>query len=217
MNQNNKTKLNPKLILFDFDGTIADSFDINMETSYKLLKNINQELSLEKVKYTIRNTPIKSILKKFKINKFKLFLFLFLVKRKLKKVIFKVKPFNNVEETLIELKNKNYQLAILSSNSKKNVELFLDKYKLKSYFEFVISKSSLFGKNKVFDDLLLKNNFNKKDLIYIGDEIRDLESSRKSNIECIILTCGFNSFELIEKENPKYISNSFSEILSYLK
>ena len=211
------SELNPKIILFDFDGTLADSFEISMEIVHKVSKKHKLNLSRDEIYEISKSIPIKNLLKKFKINKIKLLLFYLEIKKELKKVLLQIKPFKDVEETLIELKNRNYELGIVSSSSKRNIKKFLKKYNLEKYFKFIISKKSLTGKYKVFNSILKKEKLEKNELIYIGDEVRDLESANKSQIDCIILTKGFNSFNLIKKYNPEYFTNKFFNILDLIK
>lgn len=203
-----------KTIIFDFDGTIADTLDLATDKIENLSNKFHKELTKEKIKKLILEKPLKELLKEYHINKIELFFLLIEIKREIKKIIHEAKPFPNVEETLKELKKKNFKLGILSSNSKKNLEIFLNKYKLEKYFDFIETKNSLFKKDKAISKIIKKYNLNKSETIYVGDEIRDIEACKKINLEIITACYGFNSLKLLQTKKPKIIINNFKEILN---
>lgn len=203
---------NKEIILFDFDGTIANSLDYTIKQIHEFSQKQKINLTQEEIKFLIRNKPLKEIFKTFKINKIKLFFTLILIKKNIKKNINKIKPFPHVEETLKYLKNNEYKLGIITSNDKKIVIKFLKNNNLENFFEHFIFKATIFSKEKAINKYLKKYNLKKELSIYIGDEVRDLKSCEKININCIGVTYGFNSKKLLKKEKNLLLIDSFKEI-----
>ena len=53
---------------------------------------------------------------------------------------------------------------------------------------------------------LLKNrNLSEFDVIYIGDEVRDIEAAKAAGIKMVAVSWGFNSPEILKTKNPDYL------------
>ncbi|MCM2324928.1 MAG: HAD-IA family hydrolase [Candidatus Woesearchaeota archaeon] len=190
-------------LIFDFDGTIADSFDINLRIVNKILKKYDaRNISKEEV----RNREINDILKELKIPAVNVPSIIKEVVVELKKE--NLKPFKGMPEVLKTLSSK-YRLCIITANSKDNAEKFLKKNKLEM-FDFVHS-TILLSKYKAIEKA--KKDFNILHGIYIGDETRDIESARKAGMRCVAVTWGYNSKELLMKHDPEYIIDKPAELL----
>ena len=123
-----------------------------------------------------------------------------------------IKLFPGIIEMLSNLKN-NYKLGIVSSNSKENIIETLKKHNIENLFEFVYSDSSLFGKHLVLKKMCGKNKINPHEVMYVGDEDRDIIAAKKIKIKTIAVTWGFNSKEKLSRENPDYIVDSPMQII----
>lgn len=194
-----------KYLIFDFDGTIVDSLSLLVKIynlvchSYGCLPvNINDKEELRKLKS-------QEILRRYKISFFKIPFLLVKVKKEFKKRILEVKIFEGITSILKELKNKGFDLYILTSNSKENVEIFLKKNDLLDIFSFVYSSSNVFGKDKSVKKLLKFKDINLRECLYVGDETRDIEAMQRIGVPIISVGWGFNSKEALVKLNPDKI------------
>lgn len=206
---------NKKHLIFDFDGTIADSLDLLVKIynsvchKYACLPvDINDKEELRKLK-------TQEILKKFKINLLKIPFLLIKVRSDFKKRISEVEIFVGVSDVLKELKSKGFILHILTSNTKKNVDYFLKDNNLSDVFTSIYSSSNVFGKDKSLKKFLKKENINKEECVYIGDETRDIEAVKRINMPIISVSWGFNSKEALVKLNPDIIIDKPDDLLKY--
>lgn len=204
-----------KIIVFDFDGTIADSLDSVVEILLNISKKTKYKLSKEKIKDYIRNKSLKDLIKEYKISKLQLFFLLIKARKDMQDKTDKIITFDGIKE-LLEKLSKKYKLILLTSNKKTNVNRFLEKEKIE-FFSEKYFKSSLFGKDKILKKIIKKNNLKIEEIIYIGDEIRDIESCKKINCDIISVNWGFNSKELLKKYNPNYIISKPEELIDKLK
>ncbi|WP_281614045.1 HAD-IA family hydrolase [Flammeovirga sp. SubArs3] len=201
-------------IVFDFDGTIADSLTLvtkivtQLSSKYRL-KNDHLELS------DFQNLPAKEIIKLLGLKWWNLPLFIFEVKQKMNKDLNEVKLFDQIEETIQTLNNIDVELNIMSSNSKKNINSFLKQKNLSHYFSKIYTSSKLFKKDKSI--LKIKNAYPNSTLIYVGDEIRDIEACQKINIPIIAVSWGYNSYQALKKSTPNYLVKKPSEIIDIVK
>jgi phosphoglycolate phosphatase-like HAD superfamily hydrolase len=61
------------------------------------------------------------------------------------------------------------------------------------------------------------NNLSSEEVIYVGDETRDIEASKKINIKVIAVSWGFNSGEVLAKHNPDFLIHKPSELIEVLR
>ena len=86
---------------------------------------------------------------------------------------------------------------------------------MQKVFDFIYSGTT-FGKSKVINKLLNQNNINPQQAIYVGDETRDIEAARKSNIRAIAVSWGFNSKELLAAQNPDFLIHQPNELIDVI-
>ncbi|MBW4618973.1 MAG: HAD-IA family hydrolase [Cyanosarcina radialis HA8281-LM2] len=194
-----------KVIIFDFDGTIANTFD----TLAKIINRLATEFgylpaSPEKIA-EFRNSTASHIVQSSGVSIFQLPFIIKKVKRELNQEIHLLKPIDGIKEVLIDLHEQGYQLGIITSNSAENVEAFLSSNNLKYLFSFLSSGTTLFGKNRIINKFLRQQNLRLEQAIYVGDEIRDIEAAKRSNIKVIAVSWGFNSKEILAQHEPDFL------------
>lgn len=204
-----------KVIIFDFDGTIADSLRsiVNVFNTHAAsfgMPKIN-DVQLE----SLRSMTYWDIIHKYKVPLLKIPFIITKVRTELYRSMDKTILFPGIKEVIKSLKAKNYTVGILTSNSKKNVEQFLNSHKLTA-FDFVYSETNLFGKSRALKNLLSKHKFQPEEVVYIGDEVRDIEACKKINVDIISVTWGFNKKALLKKHKPTYMADKPEEILKIL-
>lgn len=206
-----------KVIIFDFDGTIADTLEALWCITNRLATQFGyQQISQEELAQ-IRNLTSQQIIKHSGISIFKFPLLIGKIKAELSNDITKIKLISEIELALIQLKNKGNRLWILSSNSQENILEFLKKNNLQDVFELVYTGATIFGKSKILKKLIKQEKIKPEECIYVGDETRDIEAARRSNIRAIAVSWGFNSKEVLAAQNPDFLLQHPSELVSLIK
>jgi phosphoglycolate phosphatase len=201
-----------KYIVFDFDGTIADTFAVVEEIGNNILQRYGIKVNAQEAKQIgLRRTIIKSKFPKWEIPK----VLSDLRKQLNKRIAEEVKLFPDMDSILKDLK-KRYDLGIVSSNSGENIQLFLSRNGVLDLFSFVHSDSSLFGKHIVLKRLCGVKNIKFTEIVYIGDEDRDVQAANRLRIPIIAVTWGYNTGDNLIKEKPTYIADSPRQILEYI-
>ncbi len=190
-----------KIYCFDFDGTIADTVPLITKTLNSMFKG---EVSEERIK----EEGLKKIIREMKISPIKLFFLVRKARTEMNKEIKKMKPIEGMKEVLEELEKRGHTLGILTSNSKRNVVDFLKESDL-PLFDFIVT-SSILGKEKK-----IRKTKRRGDLVYIGDETRDVEAGRGAGVYTIAVTWGLNSEKQLLSVNPDMIARKPEEILDF--
>ena len=133
----------------------------------------------------------------------------------LEKEMENIKFFPGVKDLLYDLKKRGYKLSIISSNRIENINKFIKHNKL-NVFNFVHGKTDLFGKAGYLGKFLTDFKLDKSEVIYIGDEIRDVEACKKAKIKIIGVAWGLHTVDALKKAGVDFIIHKPSEILKIL-
>ena len=199
-----------RTIIFDFDGTIADTLPIVIKNAGKLCK----ALGLKQIKYTpkIRDKSLRDFRRKeLKISIFKQMAYVRKLRKLLAPELKEAKVFEGIKQTIDRL-SEQFRIGILTSNSKEIVEKVLQDNKI-STIDFISSESSIFGKHRRLRKVLRKQRLRKNEVIYVGDEVRDIEASKKAGIRIIAVSYGFNSEKALLENAPDGLAETPKEII----
>jgi phosphoglycolate phosphatase len=198
-------------VIFDLDGTLINSLDIFIKVGNKMAEKYGYEpLNEDSIKELLK-LPMKKRLEVLKIPKFKLPKLGLEALRMFNDYAAHVEPIKGIKELLEQLHNKGYKLNIVSSNSLDNINAFLEANKIK-VFDNIQSSRGLFDKHVTINRLIKKLGVKKDEVIYIGDEYRDIEACKKVGIKIISVLWGFDPKELLEKAEPDYIVSEPNEV-----
>jgi len=203
------------VIIFDFDGTIADTMNFirtimdkwSDDVDFPKIKNIDWE--------ELKNKETKKVFKSLGISPAKLPFVLKKVRDILHKEVGKIEPIRGIEKALFQIKKNNHKLGILTSSPLETVEKFLEINNL-NFFDFIYSESNIFNKAKKLNNLLKEKKFNPQHVLYVGDETRDIRAAKEAGIKTIAVTWGFNGKEILKEQNPDYLVGNPEELIALL-
>ncbi len=198
-------------IFFDLDGTLVDSLATFVKIGNELAVRYGYTpLEDTKVRELLK-LPMKDRIKQLGVPLYRLPKISLEILSKFHSHASCLLPFEGIRELLLGLKKEGYVLTIISSNSVPNIKAFLKANDLE-VFEDIHSCNNLFGKHKTIKWILSKKNINKQEVIYVGDEQRDVEACKRVGIKVIAVTWGFDSLELLKEVGPDYIANKPTDI-----
>ena len=201
-----------QVVIFDFDGTIANTLDSILKLFNEIASDYNLPIIKDSDKEKIRNFSAKELVKEYRISPWKLLQLTKDILPKLKKNIKDISIVEGMADVFQDLEKLEIKIGIVTSNSKENVELFLANQHI-SQIDFIHSEKSLFGKGRVLSHLIKEQKLNKERVVYVGDEVRDIEAARKAGIPVIAVTWGFNSEKRLQQSKPDYLVTNPQQIL----
>ena len=201
-----------KVIIFDFDGTLADTIDILLNITNRLSAEFGFKSATKEELAQLSGLTPWQILRYSGISIFKFPLLIRKLKAELRNEIPNIQLFPGIKEVLLELKKLGFQLGIITSNSRENVLASLEKNGLQGTFTFIYSGST-FGKHKVINRWLKREHINAEEVVYVGDEIRDIDAAKKTGIKVIAVSWGFNSHSALAAQNPDFLIEHPQELI----
>lgn len=204
-------------IVFDFDGTIADSIELALQSYNHIAHDFKLNPLTDKDRALIRSKRPQDIFKSSAVSKLKLPLIMLKVKKQMNHSIGEMNLIEGMETALQELKEQAYKLGILSSNSVENIQKFLQHHQLQHIFDFVVSERSLFGKDKTIKRIMKTKGIDKQDFIYVGDESRDIEAGRKAGVASIAVSWGLNDEQILTQSQPDYLIHHPRDLMTTIQ
>lgn len=195
--------------IFDFDGTIVDSFDYVISF---LSKEAGRDKPVGKEAESYRNKSMKDMALDLGIPYWRLPFLYFKGRRVMRAHMDNLRPFVGMTELIETLSNNGHQLFIVSSNSGRNIRRFLIKKSLSQYFYAVKGGAGLFGKDNIMRQLIRRYKLN-GDIFYIGDETTDIRAAKAASVKSIAVTWGFADKEELASKEPEYLAVTPDDIL----
>lgn len=206
-----------KVVIFDFDGTIADTFDSVLKITHGLAMEYGYQPPTPEDVKRLRSLDSREIIKQSGIPFFRLPFLLKRLKAELRREIQNLKPIPGMTEALVDLYQQGHALGIVTSNSQENVGVFLEAHGLSNLFAFIYSGTTLFGKGRVIRHLIFQHDLNPQKIIYVGDETRDIEAAKRIPIQVVAVSWGFNTEEALAQQEPDFLIQEPQELVSVIQ
>lgn len=204
----------PKVLLFDFDGTIADTRAV----AFRIIQELASEFSFRPLHNDemekARHMKTQELIKFLGISRWRVPSIAARGLVKFQEKILEIEPIVDIPEVLKSLHDQGFQLGILTSNAEANVMAFLKRHQL-NYFQFIRTSSKLFGKSRELRRFMKAHGLHPHEIIYIGDETRDIEATQEVSIRMAAVTWGYNSSKVLGSMSPHYLFEKPSELLEH--
>ncbi|MBM3862558.1 MAG: HAD-IA family hydrolase [Verrucomicrobia bacterium] len=204
-------------LVFDFDGTIADT----LGETRRIYNGIAPDYGLRPIEEAelpqLRHLSLRQLLDHLGIPKRRVPALISRGTSLLRERISAIGAIDGMHEAIDRLRPHVERFGILTSNSAANVDLFLRANDLREHFDFISSTSKLTGKAKHLRAIRKTFSLRPEEILFIGDELRDLKAARKAGIPMAAVTWGFNSLESLAAEKPEHLFTHPSQFLSLLE
>jgi phosphoglycolate phosphatase len=204
-----------KALIFDFDGTIADSFETLLAIFEEVTKR-PEKLTASELK-ELRGQSLKEIIRYLKIRRWQIPRLILKAKKMVAVKIVDIKTFPGMPETLRQLNKDGHKMYVMSTNSSVNIDKFLKKNELDGCFTNVYGDIGLRSKSSALKKVIKKEKLKADDCTYIGDEVRDIEAAKKAGVTSVAVAWGFNYPEALESAKPDAIAKTPKDLIDILR
>lgn len=201
----------PRLVIFDFDGTLADSFPFFLR-SFDILAGRHgfKPIAGEDLN-ALRGSDAKQIMRHVGIPAWKVPRVASAFRNMMAEEIEDIRLFDGVDAMLESLARENVRLAVLSSNSETNVRAVLGPEHAR-LIECYACGASLFGKRSKLRRLLAAMGVDRQHALCIGDEVRDAEAARGEHLRFGAVTWGYTRADVLASARPDYLFQRVGDI-----
>ena len=200
-----------KLIIFDFDGTLADSFEWFINVMDKVADKYHFKKIDKNNIDTLRNSDATKMLKHHGISWLKVPFIGKHLRKLMAEEIHKVSLFRGIGNLLQFLSNSGIVIGVVTSNSYENVSKVLSDSNL-AFIKYYECGVSIYGKPSKIKKILRQSKIKIDEAIFVGDEIRDIEAARKAKINFGAVSWGYTNLEALKAHSPDVVFEKVEDI-----
>ncbi len=203
-----------QLIVWDFDGTLADTLGCTLRVYNRLAANYGCLPVTDP--HAVRGLTLPAFLRAHRISLRKLPSLIRGVLSGQKEEVARLPLFPGLAPVLQAIRAAGSRVAVLSSNAEDNIRCCLRANGVEELFEAVVGYRRLFGKGRALRAFLRRVGLSASAVAYVGDEVRDVEAARKAEVAVIAVAWGFNTRELLARHAPDHLADSPEQLLALL-
>lgn len=204
-----------RLVMFDFDGTLADSFAWflgvldELAVKYKFKRLSSEELE------SLRSESAATVLARTGVSRWKLPSIGRHIHKLAARDAERIQLFPGVAEMLRLLDERGAILSIVSSSKEANIRRILGEENA-ARIRFWEGGAALFGKRTRIRRVLRKAGVKPAEALYVGDEVRDLEAARAEGVAFGAVSWGFTRFETLQSHQPEAAFATADELTKFV-
>ncbi len=201
-----------RLVIWDFDGTLADS----LQAGLVLFNRLAGELRYRPITdpEAVRQMTARQFLRHHGIPWWRLPRLAKHFHAAAAELDIRLHP--DVLQMVQLLAQKRVRQGILSSNSVENIRKTLVDHRAEELFEFVESCGGLFGKPRALRRIVRRSGVPRDQILYIGDEERDVRAARSAGVAAAAVAWGFHVPAVLKAARPNHFVERAEEILHLL-
>ena len=204
-----------RLVVFDFDGTLADSFP----WAASVVNQFADQYGFQRIDPAdhdrLRNYDAKQLMQHLGVSMWKVPQMAIHVRKRMAEEIDKIPMFPGVDAMLQRLTSAGIILAAVSSNSEANVRQVIGPQNAALMRDFDCG-ASVFGKAPKLKAVMRRCGVAPAQAILIGDEIRDGKAARKVAMAFGAVSWGYTNPEALQAEAPDEFFTTMEEIAERL-
>lgn len=199
-------------LLFDFDGTIADSFALNVDIFCTITNRpkTHTQADIDRM----RQMQTKEVFRELHISIWQIPFLVAKWRKAMTSRMGEVKPFPAIVPVLRKLQQQGHELYIVSTNSPENIRLFLAKHRLSQFFSEVYGDVGFFGKRRGLKRILSRKRLAVDNCFYIGDETRDIKAGKKVGIQTVAVAWGYTGEKPLRAARPYMFAQHPKDLLA---
>ena len=129
------------------------------------------------------------------------------------------KPYDHITQTLLQLKQKQYLLAVASNKYQDATNALINHF-FPNTFQAVLGERDNSPRKPnpqiIYDILTQLHQPKHNNIFYIGDSDTDILTAHNASLPVIACTWGFCNLQTLQQLKPEFIINSPQEILNIL-
>jgi phosphoglycolate phosphatase-like HAD superfamily hydrolase len=212
-----KKSENPLLIIFDFDGVLANSknaYTVQMQRTLEVFAD--KQISEEEIKSRVGNTDQRDDFKEFLETKNPEIIdsAIEMYKDLTEEYAFMRSLYPDVREVLEDLYELHFT-GIVSRKPQERMEYWLNHFKITNLFDMPIGTIER-TKTPAILKIMNKFQMTRNRTIMVGDTEFDIQSAKDARVNSVLALYGASEPEKVLKLNPDYTISNIREIFTII-
>ena len=204
-----------RLAMFDFDGTLADSFGWFAATLREITPRYRLTPLDDAQLQALRGLEARAIMQRLGLPWWKLPLVTREMRRRMRDGIAGIVLFEGIDTLLAALKAQGVAVAIVTSNSPGNVRAVLGARNL-AHVDALEGDVSIFGKQRRLAKTLKRFSCAPREAVYVGDEIRDAQAAAALGIDFVGVGWGYTRADALQAHAQDKVCADSQQLLAAL-
>jgi phosphoglycolate phosphatase len=198
------------LVVFDFDGTLADSTEWMIGVLNDLaVRHRFRQVDRAQIE-ALRGRPTREVMRDLGVSPWRLPFIAADMRRRSAADAGSIPMFPGVPECLRDLTDAGVTVGIVSSNGEATVREVLGE--CEHLIDAYACDASLFGKQRKLGGVSRKLAVPPERALYVGDETRDVHAAKAAGFDSAAVSWGYNTRSALAWARPTYLLDSFQEL-----
>jgi len=206
----------PITFLWDVDGTIVDSRKFAYDVYNDVLRQLGKRTFTSEEFRELFSSDYQIHLKRIGFNSMQeVNLLVETWKARISIDKYKFKLYDGILDILRYLHEKNYKMALVSSTSRSQLQIYFDMFGINRFFSVIIAREDVDEQKpspKPFLQAAKRLNVPPQKCVVIDDTEDGIEAAKKIGAITIGVTWGFHSYRRINNANPDFIAETPNEL-----
>lgn len=199
-----------KLVIFDFDGTLANSVPWFMATLNDVADRYGFRRVTAEELQRLRGRSNREVIQLLGVPTWKMPQIAIEMRERVGRELHRIPLFPGILD-LFAAFPPDLRIAIVSSNAESNIRTLLGDTAARRV-NFYECGASIFGKASRFRKVMARSAVPPDQTLCVGDETRDIEAARAARTASAAVTWGYATAEILRQYGPTYVVEDISEL-----
>ena len=197
-------------VIFDFDGTIADSLPALLRM-YDDVHGRPVQRTQEAVD-SMRNKSMYQIAREMGLPLWKIAWLAIRGRRMLRRHLRSIRVYPGLTELIRDLYEARVKLFVVSTNHSENIRKYLQWHDLDTYFDGIYGGAHFWSKAGMMRRVVRREGLDRAQLWCVGDEKVDVMSARGARLRIISVTWGYSSKHGLDSLKPDKLVTTVDDL-----
>ncbi|WP_043816673.1 HAD hydrolase-like protein [Deinococcus maricopensis] len=204
-------------IAFDFDGTLADSLPLVLDLYNDLAAQRGYARITADNFGALRALSVRERCRAVGLPLHHLPGFITQLATRYRHVTDALALHEGVPEVLRDLHARNVRVCVVSTNHAENIRDVLRRHDLLGIVGDVHTSNRMFGKAHLLRALVRRERISPAQLLYVGDEVRDVQASHAAGVAVAAVTWGADLPSALRAAQPTFLVDRPAALLAQLE
>ncbi len=205
------------LIVLDYDGVIADSFDYCLSRSKEVCRQFHHKRLPEKEDWeALDDVTWEGIGRQVGIPESELADFKLAAYGRLEENAGEIPVFSGMTKAIQKL-SKVFAVAVITTNSSTIVETVIAREKISESIDVIAGADIPGTKAEKIIRTMRKLNIAANRTVMVGDTVSDIRQAHLAGVKIVAVTWGWQPRAFLEKESPDFFVHSPKELVEFFR